>query len=183
MSHPNDPAHPVFCRKQHRNQLIQGLVYALREKHLIVPDYQRGRVWTREQSEKWCGYVLSGAPLPSLMIREVNALDGGVRDELVDGQQRLAAIVDWLDGKIAAETWEGRRVTREHIGALRMLRLTIPVVAFPVGTSREDAITAYLAVNSGGTPHTADELARVRRTLSDLRRTLDESDGGEGGTI
>ena len=177
MSHPNDPAHPAFYRKQHQNQFIQSLVYALRGKHLIVPDYQRARVWTREQSEKWCGYVLSGAPLPSVMIREVNALDGSIRDELVDGQQRLAAIVNWLDGKIAAETWDGRRVTREHISARRMLRLTIPVVAFPVGTSREDAITAYLAVNSGGTPHTADELARVRRMLGGA-----SSDGDEGGT-
>lgn len=50
-----------------------------------------------------------------------------------------------------------------HSAALRSL--TVPVLELPPDATRRDAIGVYLALNGGGTPHTADELERVRDLL------------------
>lgn len=142
-----------------------GLLDALREGTLLVPHYQRGRVWTQDQQARWVGYVLSGAPLPAIFIREVNAV-GGFRDEILDGQQRLTALLDWTAGKVDAVTWDGQIAACKTDQDRRMVeRCACACVTMPVTTSDTEAMRLYLRLNTAGTPHTAEELDRVRALL------------------
>lgn len=154
----------VRCERGMR--LALNLVSAIRAGALIIPDYQRGRVWTPGQRSAFIGYMLSRAPLPAIVIRQVNATDG-FRDEVLDGQQRLAAMVEWLDGDLPALHWRtGDPIwckSRQDCDALGSI--VVPVLELPHDATRRDALEVYLALNAGGTPHTADELARVQALL------------------
>lgn len=158
----------VYANKGGR-MALRELVRAFQDGRLVVPSYQRGRVWTREQKQAWVGYVLSQAPLPAIFIREVNTADG-FRDELVDGQQRLTSIIEWLDGDFEAIIpWSGVLARCDtDMTRLAILRLATACVTLPVGTTDAQAMTLYLAINSAGTQHTPEELARVRGMVEAL---------------
>ena len=159
---------PLFLHCNGGREQLGSILRMVRSGEIRVPHYQRGRVWTDEQKSLWVGHVLSGAPLPSIFIRDVNG-PSGFEDEIVDGQQRLMACIDWLDGKVAAPTWDGGVARCEsRADAVMLKRVGIPVSRLPVGTSEADVLRLYLALNNAGTPHTAEELGRVRGLLAEV---------------
>ena len=170
--HPSDRwSHPVISRMNGggRRQWW-GILRAIEHGELIVPDYQRARVWTPEQQAAFVGFVLSGCPVPAIWIRQVDVVDGdeaGFRDELLDGQQRLHALTEWTAGRVRAMIpWSGEIAVCDSSEALQALtRLSVPICELPPDTTRADALSIYLAINSGGTPHTDADLDRVRRML------------------
>lgn len=147
---------------------LRGIIRALRCGEIVVPEWQRGRVWTPEQQAAWCGFVLSGMPLPAIWLRQVNAGEG-FRDELIDGQQRIGALLAWLEGDVPAVLpWNGSTVwCRTEQDERRLYRLTTPCLELPPHTSDAEVIDLYLALNTAGTPHTADELAKARDWLTE----------------
>lgn len=159
-------ANPLFVRCERGERLVWSLVTAFRTGALVIPDYQRGRVWTPAQQSAFVGYALSRAPVAAFFVRQVNGCDG-FQDELLDGQQRLAAMVDWLDGVVPATHWQtGEPIwCRSNADTNALNSLVVPVLELPFAASRRDALEVYLALNGGGTPHTADELERVRGLL------------------
>ena len=101
---PADPGsadpwmNPLFLHSNRGGrQPLFALLRALGNGTLLVPHYQRQRVWTPEQQARWVGHVLSQAPCPAVCIRQVDGPDGFL-DEIVDGQQRLEACRAWLAG-------------------------------------------------------------------------------------
>ncbi|HEU5002534.1 MAG TPA: DUF262 domain-containing protein [Actinomycetota bacterium] len=62
----------------------------------LAPEYQRGSVWSRRRQSLLIDSMLRGYDLPKFFIREV---DGGP-SEVVDGQQRLNAIVAFLANEL-----------------------------------------------------------------------------------
>ena len=74
---------------------------------LIIPDYQRGRVWTPEQSARFMGYVLTGGQPPPIWVQEHPNEDV---EEVIDGLQRLTAFRAFMDGEVPAELPDGRRI-------------------------------------------------------------------------
>lgn len=130
----------------------------------LDPDFQRGHVWTVEQQAAFIEYVLSGGPSGRDLYF---ACEGWSRIELksrisiVDGKQRLTAVLAFLAdklpvrGKLRSE-WTG--VMRELTGA--RFRFNVADV------DRAATLRWYLALNAGGTPHTADEIERVRALLA-----------------
>ncbi len=158
--HPS--VNPVFAHadKGGRTQ-IRVLVRKVREGELVIPEYQRGRKWTTEQKSLWVGYVLSWAPLPAIFVRQVNT-GSGFQDELVDGQQRVMACLEWLDGKFPATTWDGKSFWARTDQDRRALdRVAMPQVLLPVATTDKQAVDIYLAINYGGTPHTPEDEAKA----------------------
>ena len=160
-------AAPLFARcGGGGNRSFYGMLRGMRDGELVVPDYQRGRAWTVDQQSAWVGYVLSQAPLPAIFIREVNTA-GGFRDEIVDGQQRLTALLEWTSGLFAARLWDGRMVRcRVPLDAAMINRRACPVQTLPPDTTEAEVLSLYLLLNTAGTPHTEAELARVRELLA-----------------
>ena len=133
--------------------------------HLIVPDYQRGRVWTPEQSARFMGYVLTGGQPPPIWIQEHPDEDV---EEVVDGLQRLTAFRAFMDGEVPAELPDGRRIFIGDLAPdaaihLRGLHITKKIVRLP---TRADVLRLYLRINRGGTVHTDTEIARVEALLA-----------------
>lgn len=136
---------------------------------LIVPDYQRGRVWTSEQSARFMGYVLTGGQPPPIWVQE--HADEFV-DEVIDGLQRLTAFRAFMDGAVPAELPDGRRVfisdlAPDAVVRLRGLHINKMIVRLP---TRADVLKLYLRLNRGGTVHTDTEIERVQAMLRDEER-------------
>ena len=160
--------HPVLARCQSSRESVYGLLRSYREGELLIPKYQRGSVWTERQQAEFVGFMLEGSPVPALYIRDLD-VDGNFADELVDGQQRLNALVAWEDGLIPAVLPSQNKSVWVKDMEWPGWRLNL---AFPVGRFRgttAEAMTLYLAINTRGTPHTEAELRRVREMLEQER--------------
>lgn len=66
-----------------------------RKELLISPSYQRKKVWTQRQRIELIESVLMGIPLPVIYLFE----DKSGKKQVVDGRQRITAIVDFLNDK------------------------------------------------------------------------------------
>lgn len=68
----------------------------LKRKELIIdPDFQRHDVWTSKQKSELIESILMGIPIPLMYLFE----DRNGKKQVVDGRQRIGAILDFLDNK------------------------------------------------------------------------------------
>ena len=87
---------------QHQQYPISDLYGWIKSKELILaPQFQRGDIWTSSAQSYFIDTLLRGLPIPSIYIRLVtNPETKTSYREVVDGQQRLATIVKFIDGKL-----------------------------------------------------------------------------------
>lgn len=65
----------------------------------IKPPFQRNPVWSERQKSYLVDSVLNGYPIPELYIQEVVDEEGNSNYIIVDGQQRMRSVLDFLDDK------------------------------------------------------------------------------------
>lgn len=129
------------------------------------PPYQRGHVWTDEQRSAFLGYWLQGGTTPTLWVWDPPEVLGvGPRPELIDGKQRLTALLKWWHNEIAADV-DGRMIYARDTDMRLRIHHTIHITFVRLAT-RSDVLRFYLRLNGGGTPHSPEELARVRALLA-----------------
>lgn len=63
----------------------------------LNPEYQRGAVWTRSQKQLFVDSLLNDIDIPKLYFRKINK--GDFEYEVVDGQQRLRTIFEFMENK------------------------------------------------------------------------------------
>lgn len=130
----------------------------------LDPDFQRAHVWTRKQQVKYIEYVLQGGEVGRVIMFNcpnwmTNKGTAGPM-ELVDGKQRLEAVRAFMRNEFTVFNGVYCRDIENveyHVSFLfRICSLN----------TREDILRLYLNINSGGTPHTKEELDKVRALLS-----------------
>lgn len=138
------------------------------------PDFQRGHVWTPEQQQHFIENVLRGVVSSSGFHVQFNCpnwdndryngdLPRGM--QCIDGLQRITAVREFLAGNVkpfglTAKELEGSRFSPKR-GSYRFR------VAVHNFEKKADLLAHYLDLNAGGTPHSAEELDRVRAMLED----------------
>lgn len=142
----------------------------------LVPDFQRGHVWTQHQQEHFIENVLRGVvTLADLTIRfnapawnSAPSGDLSPRVQCIDGLQRLTAIRRFVNGEIRAFglTAEDLNDSQYRVleGAGGRFRMKVAIYTFQ---NRADLLQHYLDLNAGGTPHSPSEIDRVRKLLED----------------
>ncbi len=71
----------------------------------LEPPYQRGAVWTKDQQIALVYSMISGIPIPTIVVN-VRPGDRRLIRHVVDGKQRITAINAWFDGRLAVPaTW------------------------------------------------------------------------------
>jgi hypothetical protein len=88
-----------------RNNSIWNL-YRMRDRIQIDPEYQRqGDIWTVEKRQLFIDTILNEFDVPKLYLHRFNKakkIKGAMREyAIIDGKQRLEAIWNFIDGKIA----------------------------------------------------------------------------------
>lgn len=75
---------------------VEGLVKRLRRGDIYVPPFQRGFVWNGPEKSRFIESLILGLPVPNVFL----AQDAKTKSlNIVDGQQRLRSLWDFLDGK------------------------------------------------------------------------------------
>ena len=70
----------------------------------LNPTFQRGPVWSKGQKQSLVDTILRDMDIPKIYLREVSR--DGFEHEVVDGQQRLRAVIDFCNGKYKTEPTE-----------------------------------------------------------------------------
>jgi len=78
-----------------------------RNEDIIIPDYQRGFVWSIEQSSLLIESFLIGLPVPPVFFY----FDEENKNLVIDGQQRLFSIFFFFEGYFGKENEKGNRQT------------------------------------------------------------------------
>ncbi len=78
---------------------------------VIKPPFQRNPVWSMRQNSSLIDTILLEYPIPELYMQEVTDAEGNQKHLLVDGQQRIRAVLAFLAGDFALEdespSWAG----------------------------------------------------------------------------
>lgn len=131
----------------------------------LEPDFQRVHVWTREQQTRYCEYILRGGEGGRLLYWNhpnwMGSFEGALT--LVDGKQRLEAVRAFLRGEVPV--FDGRFVADLEPRFMRLSHVDFHMRIASLKT-RWDVLNWYLMINAGGTPHTPEELDRVRALLA-----------------
>ncbi len=78
---------------------IATLYRKIRQKRLdLQPNFQRGEVWGKAKKQRLIDSILRGWHIPPIHVIQV---PNSEKQEVLDGQQRLAAIRDFLEGDFA----------------------------------------------------------------------------------
>lgn len=110
---------------------------------ILSPDFQRRRVWTLRAKSYLIDTIARGMPIPQIFIRQVihPSARRTVR-EVVDGQQRLSSIIDFVDGKFTVLPVHNSEIARKPYDSLPE-EIQHRILEFPltvnVLTGRDDA--------------------------------------------
>ncbi len=126
----------------------------------LEPDFQRAHVWTEAQQIAFVEHILRGGEVGKTIIINAPGWNAGTSKvaEVVDGKQRLTALIRFINNEIKVFG----HLYQEFTGRPRCF---ISIKWRVVELDREGVLKLYLSLNGGGTPHTAEELAKVRSLL------------------
>ena len=128
----------------------------------LYPDFQRGHVWTPQQQTEFVEYILRGGKTSELLFNTKGNYASTSEDFVcVDGLQRLTALLLFLEDQLPVFGH-----TRSQIEGIELLLREI-YLTFRINEllTRRAVIRWYLEINAGGTPHTREEIDRVRDLL------------------
>lgn len=154
-------------------QDIDDLV--LKGKHyddddFIIPEYQRGLVWSDEQKVNLIKSIMTGVPIGTFVYAR-QAYDRKTWKELpkrtyylLDGQQRLNAIQGFLDNEFAVDGYFFKDLPyldkRAFIGFSNFSSMILNE------PTPEQELDFYFTLNFGGTAHTKADLEKIMKCKS-----------------
>ena len=83
----------------------------------LSPDFQRRSVWTEKAKSYLIDTIVRGKPIPKLLLTQVLDKRRNVR-VVVDGQQRLRAILDFHDGNFRISRAHNKEFAGKHFESL-----------------------------------------------------------------
>lgn len=129
--------------------------------------YQRPYVWSETQQEEFIGHVLSGGTVPLIYIHE-EWVGERVAIEVVDGKQRLNAILRFMSGQLPARMLDGSRFYYGELNEReRRHRAMSSRVVTLHGMTLRERMRFYLRLNDSGVRHTKADLNKVKELLND----------------
>jgi hypothetical protein len=128
----------------------------------LDPDFQRGHVWTPEQQTAYIEYILKGG----MSGREIYFnCTGWMKDwrgpfVIVDGKQRLHAAREFMANRVPVFGGHYRKDIEGRLSLNAQFLFNVNDLK-----TRAEVLKWYLEMNTGGTPHTADEIEKVQSML------------------
>lgn len=142
---------------------IKWAIDLMRINMLVVDNsFQRNYVWLKKHQIKLVETILLGFPIPEIYLwqRETNATTGNTNHSVIDGQQRLGAVLDYVndDFPLKSATLEkenqklqfsGKKFSElsdEYKSLFWKFKLSIRFVN--EGVKREEIVKMFLRLNS-----------------------------------
>jgi len=123
----------------------------------LDPDFQRGYVWTPQQQTDYIEFILlGGSSGKDIYFNCPNWANSGTKDfVIVDGKQRLRAVMDFMADRVPIFGGHLRSEFEDYTDML-VARFEFHINDL---TSRADVLRWYLALNTGGAVHTPTRLS------------------------
>src|SRR5260370_16606909 len=91
-----------MMQAEQEKMLIGDLIDLYKNKMLVAnPEYQRGVVWSSTLKKKLLDSVFRGYPLPIIFLHHIKKVVAGMQREdfeIIDGQQRIKALYEFVEG-------------------------------------------------------------------------------------
>lgn len=174
---------------------VQEIYRRYRENQIIVNrKYQRKLVWSEAEKACLIDSIFNGYPIPLILFAEYNGRDGKTYYEVLDGMQRLNAIVGFIENEFPVqgkffdikqlaraqqaesdgffESYQGDALC-EPIACANLLDYQLAVTSYKV-ENEENVFEIFRRINSGGRQLSSQEQrqAGVLCTFSDLVREI-----------
>lgn len=148
-----------ISRRENNVNEIEGYKFELN------PEFQRNHVWTRKQQIAYVEYIVRGGMSGRDIYFNHPEWQGTYIGTmvLVDGKQRLEAVRAFLRGDFPI--LDNQYITDFNGDIPDRLYFIIHVNDLQ---TEKEVLTWYLEMNSGGTPHTEEELNKVVNMLNNL---------------
>lgn len=146
-----------------RNNDLDGLIHNTLYKGLVLnPIYQRDYVWTAEDKERLIESIFNSRNIGTFVFYYRSHPDG--RLEVIDGKQRITAILDFFTSKI---TYKGKYFHElDGRDKYHFMSFATQFVEISGSNITQDyLIQVFLHVNSGGVPQEDAHLDKVRAML------------------
>lgn len=132
----------------------------------LNPDFQRGHVWSEEQQIAWIEYHLRGGKSGNIIYLNNpfwNSVETPKTDQYsdyvcVDGLQRITAAQRFVHNEIKVFG----SYFCEYEDKLRLANNNTLILNINDLKSEKEVLQWYIDMNSGGTPHSNEEIQRVR---------------------
>lgn len=151
----------------------------------LDPDFQRGHVWTPEQQRHFIENVMRRVVTSGGLHVQFNcpnwdnsAYQGDLPRgmQCVDGLQRITAITQFMEGKVQPFGLSLNDLAGSRFDPKRNLyRFRVAVHNFE---NKADLLAHYLDLNAGGTPHSPEEIERVRAMREAASHAVGAKAGG-----
>lgn len=137
----------------------------------LNPDFQRGHIWTEQQQVLWLEFFLRGGKSgidiyfndPYFQNWSDEVKDSYKDFVCVDGLQRLTAVQRFIGNEIKVFG----SYYKEYSDP-RMLNSYSLIFHINDLKSKKEVLQWYLDMNAGGTPHTNEEIERVKQMIEEL---------------
>ena len=124
------------------------------------PDYQRGYVWGLEDKQRLVRSIFNRTDIGKFLFVDYPYPEN--RLEVVDGKQRLRAIMDFMEGRFSYEgkVWNQLSFDDKHSFTDIMVQ-TCTLDSTQV--TKADILWLFLSLNTGGVPQTDEHVAKARK--------------------
>lgn len=150
---------------------FEEYISRLQERGLnLTPDFQRVHVWTEQQQVAFVEYMLRGGESGRHLYFNFPGFAAGHDPDpknprigefvVVDGKQRIEAALRFLRNQVPVFGSYYREFTDRMTFHVKF-RIVINNLR-----TRSDVLQWYLGLNAGGTPHSPEEIQRVRLLLA-----------------
>lgn len=133
----------------------------------LNPKFQRGHIWTQEQQKKYIEFILRGGKTGRDFYFNLNRKTNEY--VCVDGLQRTTAFMRFIDGEIKVfdQYFDDFCFTKRETGGNSLPEFRVNVYMNYL-ESKKEILEWYVDLNAGGTPHTNDEIERVKKMIQEI---------------
>lgn len=143
----------------HTTRALASILHQATRYGLIEnPDYQRDYVWTDADKTALIDNIMAGYPIGAFIFKKHRYPE--LRHEVIDGKQRIKAIVDFMLGN-----WTYRGLYYWNLSTRDRHNFEDRPVQWcelPEEATRLDCLKMFLACNAGGVPQTNDHISKVQ---------------------
>jgi hypothetical protein len=158
-----------YRRPTFMNTSITTLMFYYRNGMNMNPDYQRDYVWEIEDKRKLIGSMLAQIDIGKFTIVKrphSQWKNDDIFCEIIDGKQRLQAIVDFIEGRF---DYKGILFRYMHPQDRHYIEdCPILLAELPEETTEKQKLEHFLRVNTTGKVVSEEHLNKVRKLLESL---------------
>lgn len=151
-------------------RMIESFIFLMKAGELDMnPPYQRELVWDTRHKIEFIEYLISGLPIGHFAVATINT-DDTYMVELVDGKQRLNAILSFMNDEFGIHIngelvyFSGMNISEQR----KFRNIPLPVCELLNANELKVRVRYFYTVNFGGVPQSEEHRLKVLNMLYEL---------------